>query len=69
MSPIECAIERAGSRIAFATELGVSVQAVCQWVKRGWVPPARAVEIEQKYNVPRLDLIKPELRAILLAQA
>ena len=69
MNPIERAIERAGGRTAFAKTLGVTVQAVCQWVKRGWVPPARALEIEDLYSVPRVELMKPALRAIIQAAA
>jgi DNA-binding transcriptional regulator YdaS (Cro superfamily) len=64
-SPIERAIERAGSRAAFAESLGVTVQAVCQWVRRGWLPPARALEIEKLYAVPRAEMMKPALRAIM----
>jgi hypothetical protein len=45
------------------------VQAVCQWVRRGWVPPARALEIEDLYAVPRVEMMKPELRAIIQAAA
>lgn len=69
MNAIERAIERAGSRAAFAEALGVTVQAVCQWVRRGWVPPARALEIEDLYAIPRIEMMKPELRAIIQAAA
>jgi len=69
MTSLDRAIERAGSRIAFANALGVTQQAVCQWVRRGWVPPARALEIEDLYAIPRAELMKPELRAIFTAQA
>jgi DNA-binding transcriptional regulator YdaS (Cro superfamily) len=66
-SGIEAAIQRAGSRQIFADSLEppVSVQAVCQWVKRGWVPPARALEIERRYNVDRTHLVKPALVALV----
>ena len=67
MNPIERAIGRAGSRAVFADALGVTVQAVCQWVRRGWVPTARALEIEKLYAVPRADMMKPALRAIMEA--
>ena len=66
-SPIERAIGRAGSRAVFAEALGVTVQAVCQWVCRGWVPTARALEIEKLYAVPRAEMMKPALRAIMEA--
>jgi hypothetical protein len=63
MSGIETAIAKAGNRRAFADSLNppVTVQAVCQWVKRGWVPPARALEIEKRYGVDRAYLVKPDL--------
>lgn len=63
MTGLEIAIAKAGSRRAFAERLrpSVSVQAVCQWVKRGWVPPQRALEIEAVYGVDRALLVKPEL--------
>jgi len=66
-SGIEAAIQRAGSRQIFADSLEppVSVQAVCQWVKRGWVPPQRAMEIERLYGVDRAYLVKPELVALV----
>lgn len=66
-SGIEAAIHRAGSRNNFAMTLEppVSVQAVCQWVKRGWVPPARAMEIERLYGVDRAYLVKPSLVALV----
>ena len=66
-SPIERAIERAGSRAIFAKMLSVTVQAVSQWVRRGWVPTARALEIEKLYAVPRAEMMKPALRAIMEA--
>lgn len=74
MSGIEQAIAKAGevsgvgaygARAAFARHLGVTVQAVGQWVKRGWVPPARALEIEDLYGVDRSLLVKPNLRPLV----
>jgi hypothetical protein len=41
------------------------VQAVCQWVRRGWVPPQRALEIERLYDVDRAYLVKPDLVALV----
>jgi hypothetical protein len=63
MSGIETAIAKAGDRRTFALSLNppVTVQAVCQWVKRGWVPPTRALEIETLYRVDRALLVKPSL--------
>ena len=67
MSGIEKAIAKAGTRRAFAQSLtpSITVQAVCQWVRRGWVPPQRALEIERLYGVDRAYLVKPELVALV----
>ena len=67
MTGLELAIAKAGSRQTFADSLNppVSVQAICQWVKRGWVPPQRALEIEGLYRVDRSLLVKPELVALV----
>jgi len=59
------AITLAGGDGPFARELGVTRQIVGRWRKRGWVPPARALEIEQKYGVDRMSLVKPSLRQLL----
>jgi len=63
MTGIETAIAQAGSRQTFANRLDpqVTVQAVCQWVRRGWVPPQRALELERLYGVDRANLVKPDL--------
>lgn len=67
MSGIQSAIAQAGSRQTFANRLDpqVTVQAVCQWVRRGWVPPQRALEIERLYGVDRALLVKPALASLL----
>jgi DNA-binding transcriptional regulator YdaS (Cro superfamily) len=52
-------------REVLARQLGVTIQAVSQWSVRGWCPPARALEIEDLYGVPRRLLVKPELRELL----
>lgn len=67
MTGIQTAIEKAGSRREFALSLDppITVQAVCQWVKRGWVPPHRALEIERRYGIDRAYLVKPELVALV----
>jgi intraflagellar transport protein 52 len=46
--------------------LGVSQQAVAQWVARGYAPASRVVEIEAQLGVPRADLIQASLRDLLL---
>lgn len=67
MTGIQDALEKADSRRDFALSLcpPVTVQAICQWVKRGWVPPHRALEIEAKYGVDRALLVKPTLAPLL----
>jgi DNA-binding transcriptional regulator YdaS (Cro superfamily) len=62
---LDTAIKRFGGVPALAEELGVSHQIVYKWEKRGWVPPARAVEIEKKTKVPRSKLINPQLAKLL----
>lgn len=44
-----------------AEALGVSKVAVYIWLRRGWVPALRAVEIETLYGVPRRELVSPRL--------
>ena len=58
-------LQRAGGAPALAAALKVSHQIVYIWVKRGWVPLARAVQIEKKYGVPRDKIIKPQLAELL----
>ena len=67
MIGIETAIAKASGRRAFAASLNpsVSVQAVGHWVKHGWVPPARALEIERLYRIHRALLVKPALALLL----
>lgn len=50
---------KAKSMAALGVELGVSYQAVQQWVKQGYVPLSRVTEIEARYGVPRERLLHP----------
>lgn len=59
------AVVTAGSLTVLAKELGVSFQAVQQWVSQGFVPTARIPEIESLYGIPREDLLNPKYTAIL----
>ena len=61
MTGIDKAVELATGAVQLAARLGVSHQAVFQWIKRGWVPLSRAIEIEGIYGIPRHELLKPEL--------
>ena len=62
---INKAIELAGSANLLAHKLGVTHQAIYTWSHRGWVPIQRALQIESLFGVPRENLLKPELAAIL----
>lgn len=55
------AITAAGSQALLGAALGVSQQAVAGWLKQGWVPTGRVVEIENQYGVPRVRLVDPKL--------
>lgn len=69
MTGIEKAVERADGAVPLAAKIGVSHQAVFQWIKRGWVPLSRAIQIEGTYGIPRRELLKPELVEALEAPA
>lgn len=75
-SGIEQAIAKAGGYKAFAKALKpvekhngslgpISVQVVYLWVRRGWVPVMRALEIEGLYGIDRSLLVKPQLRELV----
>ncbi|ADE14145.1 conserved hypothetical protein [Nitrosococcus halophilus Nc 4] len=61
-TPLDISIEILGSQAALAREVGVTLQAVNQWVKKGRVPPGRAIAIEQatKRRVTRYEL-RPDI--------
>lgn len=59
ISGISEAVVAAGNQSELARQLGVTAQAVGQWVKRGWAPTSRIVEIETLYGIPRVRLINP----------
>jgi hypothetical protein len=54
------AVVRAGSPQALADGVGVTYQAVQQWLKVGYVPFRRLPEVETVYGVPRVDLMNPK---------
>lgn len=65
MNHVSAAVTTAGSQANLASQLGVSQQVVSKWLRRGWVPTRRAVEIEHLYGVPRQKLINPRLADML----
>jgi len=65
MRGINLAIKLAGGACELASQLGVSHQIVYIWARRGWVPGKRALQIENAYNIPRIDLIDPKIVAFL----
>lgn len=65
-SGIQRAVDAAGSQRALAIILGVTQQAVAQWVGRGYAPAERVVEIEAQLGIPRAELINPRLRDLLV---
>lgn len=69
MTGIDRAVEMADGAVPLAAKLGVTHQAVFQWIKRGWAPLQRAIQIEGIYGVPRRELLKPELVEALEAPA
>jgi transcriptional regulator with XRE-family HTH domain len=55
------ALAQAGNQAQLAEKLGVSQQAISIWLRRGWVPVRRALEIEAQFGIPRSRLISPRL--------
>lgn len=62
---VTAAAAKAGSIPALARELGVTPQAVREWIKLGYVPVQRAQQIEITYGIPRADLVSPKVRSAM----
>lgn len=60
-SGIAQAVEAVGSQAKLGALLGVSQQAIAQWLKQGHVPDRRAVEIESHTGVSRIALLAPRV--------
>ncbi len=54
-------VELAGSQRLLAEALGVSQQAVNEWVGRGYCPPKRSLQLKDLYKVDPLTVIDPRL--------
>lgn len=59
------AVLEAGSQDKLARGLGVTQQAISIWLDQGWVPLRRAEQIEQKFSIPRAELVNPKILEIL----
>ncbi|PHM49085.1 YdaS family helix-turn-helix protein [Xenorhabdus sp. KK7.4] len=58
MSALEVTIKKAGGVPALARILNVRDQAIRQWIKKGYIPPARYAQIHEKLGIPLTDLVK-----------
>jgi len=67
MTGINKAVAASGGARELASKLGVTRQAVAKWQVRGWVPLNRALQIEVLYGIPRQELLKPDIAALLAA--
>ena len=64
------AVELAGgSQQHLADSLNVSQAAVSKWLLRGWMPPARAREVEMLFGVSRTTLADPRLVDALVTES
>lgn len=59
------AANKAGGVVSLARELGVTPQAVREWIRCGHMPPARAKETEMLTGIPRADLVSPRVRSAM----
>lgn len=62
---VTAAATKAGGVPNLARELGVTPQAVREWIKLGYVPVQRAQQIEITYGIPRADLVSPKVRSAM----
>ncbi|MEN9936013.1 MAG: putative antitoxin of bacterial toxin-antitoxin system, YdaS/YdaT [Chloroflexota bacterium] len=65
VAAIKEAIQRGGGIIKFAKSMGVSHQAVYNWMRRGWVPLERAVVIEAIFGIMSEQIVEPSVRSAL----
>lgn len=65
MTGIEQAVAVAGSQRNLAEMLGVTQQLVSYWIKQGYVPQRRVIEVEQVTGISRDLLIDPKISDLL----
>lgn len=63
--PADRAVVAAGGAIALASALGVSHQAVYRWQRDGYLPLARALEVDAMLGIPYRSLLEPGLAAAM----
>jgi len=59
------AVILAGGQVKLASALGVTQQFISASLRRGYVPPRRALEIEVQFGIPRRRLISPRLASLV----
>lgn len=62
---IAAAVKKVGTQAKLATKLGVSQQAISQWVDQGWAPLRRASQIGELLNIPCSELADPRILALV----
>lgn len=65
MTGIEEAIYAAGSQTKLAKMLGCTQQNVGFWLRQGYCPAERIIEVEQATGISRMRLINPKLVDLL----
>ena len=58
---LEALVVVAHSQEKLGAKLGVSQAAVSKWLKRGYLPMARAIEVEALYGIPRQNIMNPRV--------
>jgi hypothetical protein len=62
---LDDAVKKIGGARKVAAKMKVSHQAVYVWIKRGWAPMKRAIQLERMTGIPRAKLIDPQIAKLL----
>ena len=65
LTGIDQAIRAIDSQAKLAAALGCTQQNISTWLRRGYVPPAQAIAIEQATGVSRALLLDPRIVELL----